>query len=443
MELKQKQITGVPRNFVSTPNANVLMAFEIQGVLPKIKLTKVLEKVAKKHLLIQAQISIDEQNSAWFNFPKHYDPVIIEHSENNLKEIFIAELKTPLNLDFGPLIRFNLIPNDKNTVLLINSNHMICDGLSMLYLMDDILMNINNPNAAETINPKLTLMDSGNIPIKLDGLIVRLFVNKINKKWAKSDVQLNQNNYLSMVGRFWKNHTPSYINQNFNKELTGRILEKCKSHGITVNSFLATAFIYAEQMLFPINPIRNKYIISVNLRDYLKEHPGNKVGYYVSAIRLKYFYNTKQDFWLNAENFQKKFKLKFKLKNLFQSQIMGLFHPKFVDAIFLNKHKQRNDKSIRKFLKKKKLDSVSSSFTLTNLGVVNFDASKRKGQVQEIWPPTIISDTMQKYISVLTYNGILRIGISSSDRIIPKHEIEVFLNRTIDFISKIILGSED
>lgn len=60
--MKPIEITGMPRTFVSAPNANVLTAFKIKGDVSIDKLKAALSLTANKHLLLKAQISIDKNN---------------------------------------------------------------------------------------------------------------------------------------------------------------------------------------------------------------------------------------------------------------------------------------------------------------------------------------------------------------------------------------------
>ena len=438
VNITKKKISGVPRNFVSMPNANILMAFEIYGMITAEQLEKALVLLVSKHLLLKAKISIDTSNNAWFSFDREYKPIINTYKDQKLKDIVLSEFKQPLNLNFGSLVRYNLIYQKESTILLITCNHMICDGLSMFYLIEDILKYLNNNLAPETISSELIFMDTENIPIKLDNFLIKLFVNKINKKWKNSDVLLTNKDYQQMFQRFWDKQFPQVMHNKLSKELTGRLIKQCKDNHLTVNSFLATVFIYCQQTLLPKLIYSNDYTISVNLREYLKKHPGQKVGYFVSAIRLKFKYDFNKPFWENTKRFQAKFKSKFKLKSLFRSQIMGLFNPKFVDALFMNKHNQRNDKSIRSFLKKKKLDRVNSAFTITNLGVVNIQTTGTNFELTGIIPPFIQSDTMEKYISIATFKGELSIAISYNHEIIQQNYIEKFANRSKDLIEEFV-----
>lgn len=438
VHITKKKISGVPRNFVSMPNANILMAFEINGIITAEQLENALIQLVSKHLLLKAKISIDTSNNAWFNFDGEYKPIINTYKNQKLKDIVLPEFKQPLNLNFGSLVKYNLIHQKKSTTLLITCNHMICDGLSMFYLIEDILKYFNNNLAPETINSELIFMDTENIPIKLDNFLVKLFVNKINKKWKSSDVLLTNKDYLQMFQRFWDKQFPQVMHNKLSKELTGRLIKQCKDNHVTVNSFLATVFIYCQQTLLPKLTYSNDYTISVNLREYLMKHPGQKVGYFVSAIRLKFKYNFNKSFWENTKRFQAKFKSKFKLKSLFYSQIMGLFNPKFVDALFMNKHNQRNDKSIRSFLKKKKLDRVNSAFTISNLGVADIQTFGTNYELTGIIPPFIQSDTMEKYISIVTFKGELSISISYNHEIIQQNYIEKLVNRSKDLMEEFV-----
>ena len=130
----------------------------------------------------------------------------------------------------------------------------------------------------------------------------------------------------------------------------------------------------------------------------------------------------------------KKIKSGLKLKKLFQSQITGLLHYKFLDALNLNKYGQRNDKSIQKFIKRKKLNEINSAFTITNLGICPIPYQYSSTEIINLVAPFVQSDTMEKYISMTTFRGELFISISFNEYIVSKELVNMFLNKSIEIL---------
>lgn len=457
MKTKKIEIKGVPRTFVSLPNANVLLLFRVKGVLSKEVLEASLKHISKKHQLLKAHISIDENDRAWFTFPENHHSVILESYSGDIHKTITNQFQHRLNLENGVLIQFCLIRENGSTNVLITCNHMICDGLSMCYLIKDILSNLESTQRKELDEQVPVFMSPDNIPVKLDVFPVSLFVNRINKEWKDKELHFTQRDYNAMSNHFWNRKVsawenndlfisrdefmalnedpwskqrPQVVTHQFTEQQTKTLILHCKKNKVSVNTALTTAFVKAQETMLPANAYSSNVIIAVDLRDKLINPPGEIVGYYVSAIRLKLKYKKRKSFWSNASGFQKKIKAKLRSKHLFRSQIMGLLHHKFIDALNLNRYGERHDKSVRDLIRRKKLDSINAAFTISNLGLVDMPYTYGSYELEEIIPPFVQSDTMEKYISVLTFRNKLQLSISFSEHIISKNAVEQFLKTT-------------
>lgn len=429
------EITGIPRTFVSTPNANVVISFEVNSCLTKEQINKALLKAFGKNSLVSALVSVDNEGRAYFNFSDSYSPEIsiIKNKEEG-DSVLIDALQRPFKLDTACLLHVSLLIRSNSTRIILSCNHMICDGISMFYLIDEIVANLSS-DSEERPEGKHLFMEKSTIPVIIDQFPSNLFVKKINKEWQDVDLIFSQSLQRSIYNRFWNVQKPAISLFRLNELETQSIIWNCKNYNVSVNSALTTAFVLAQKTTIAKKSYSNKFIISVDLRKYLKTNPGRAIGYYVSAIRLKLNLNIRAPFWKNVNKVHGKIYGKLKPRLLFRSQIMGLLNHKFIDALNLNRYGLRNDKKVLKLIKRKKLNEINAAFTLTNLGICPISSVyKNDIRITGLTSPVVQSDTMEKYISVTTFNNEMYISVSYSEHIIKKDSIKSFLDKSKEIL---------
>ena len=89
------------------------------------------------HKLLNCHIETDQENKVWYVIDKKLSPEVNTPDSKNINKILINELKHRFDFEKGPLIRFTLL-NQTETTLIINCHHAICDGMSLVYLFNDI-----------------------------------------------------------------------------------------------------------------------------------------------------------------------------------------------------------------------------------------------------------------------------------------------------------------
>ena len=416
----KKEIKGVPRMLLRQPNANVVLYGVFETTVSKDALEKAVLFLSDKHKLLNCHIETDKENKVWFVIDKKLLPEVNTLKSKNINEIIKNELKHRFDFEKGPLIRFTLL-NQTETTLIINCHHVICDGMSLMYLFKDILK-ILSGKSIEIKQKMPVFLEPKNIPQRLGNPISRFFISLINKKWSKKTISFPNQLYHELHNNFWKEYKPQIIPCKFLKEETANIVSQCKQNNITVNTGLVTAFLYAEKQLFGQKNYSSKVIVTDNLRTHLKKQPGESMGFFISAVKPNLKYNEKKTFWENAQIFHKKIKRPFE-KDPFKSQRIALFTPKYLDVMMLNFFEQRDDKLAKKMLKKGGMYKIHSTFTIANLGLIEIADDLEKLKINTLFGPIVLSDTMEKYIGVLTINNELHFSICFNENIISKESI--------------------
>lgn len=416
----KKEINGVPRIQLRSPHANVVLYGVFETTVSKDALEKAVLFLSDKHKLLNCHIETDKENKVCYVIDNKLLPEVNTPISKNINEVVINELKHRFDFEKGPLIRFTLL-NQAETTLIINCHHAICDGMSLVYLFKDIIK-ILSGKSIEIEQKEPVFLEPENIPQRPGTPISRLFIGLINKKWSKEPITFSDQLYQEMHTKFWKEYKPQIISFKFSKEETANIISQCKQNNVSVNTGLVTAFLYAENQLFEQKDNSSKVIITDNLRTYLKEQPGESMGYFVSTLRLHLKYNEKKTFWENAQIFHKKIKRLLE-KELFKNQVIGLFSPKFLDVMMLNFFKQREDKLAKKMVMKAGMYKNNATFAIANLGLIKIADNSEKLKIKTLFGPFALSDALEKYISALTINNELHFSICFNENIVNQESI--------------------
>ena len=416
----KKEIKGAPRIHLRLPNANVVLYGVFDTMVSKDALEKAVLFLSDKHKLLNCHIETDKENKVWFVIDKKLSPEINTLKSKNINEIIKNELKHRFDFEKGPLIRFTLL-NQTETTLIINCHHAICDGLSLMYLFKDIMKILSGKDIK--IEQKMPVfLEPENIPQRLGNPISRFFISLINKKWSKKHISFSNQLHQEMHTKFWKEYKFQIIPFKFTKEETANIVSQCKQNNVSVTTGLVTAFLYAEKQLFEQKDYSSKVIVTDNLRTHLKNQPDESMGFFISTLRPNLEYSEKKTFWENAQIFHKKIKRLLE-KELFKNQLIGLFSPKFLDIMMLNYFGQREDKLVKKLLKKAGMYKLNSTFTIANLGILEIADNLEKLKVKTLFGPMAISNAMEKYIGVLTINNELHFSICFNENNVNQESI--------------------
>jgi len=385
------------------------------AAVSKDALEKAVLYLSDKHKLMNCRIETDQEGKVWYVIDKKLSPEVNTSESKNIDQIIINELKHRFDFENGPLIRFTLL---NQTTLIINCHHAICDGMSLIYLLKDIIKNLSGKKIK--IEQKMPVfLEPENIPEKPGSPISRFFISLINNKWSKENITFSNEKYQEFHNKFWKEYNPKIISFKFSKKETANVISQCKRNNVTVGNGLVTAFLYAEKQLFEQKDYSGKVMVTDNLRTHLNDQPDESIGYFISTVRPKLKYSEKKTFWENAQIFHKKIRHLLE-KNLFKNQVIGLFTPKVLDVIVLNRFRERDDKLVQILLKMAGMYKLSATFTIANLGLIKIDD---KLKIKTLFGPMAVANAMEKYISVLTINGELHFSICFDENDVSQESI--------------------
>lgn len=290
---------------------NVSMAITIEGNLNEEKVRKSIEKVQRKYPILQAQLDVNKQGESYFSWSEIGQiPIdIIPRTEDVLyRKIVAEEFLTPFETGYTcpyPLMRVKLLSGGSCSDLIITLPHLICDGMSLLILFQDIIDFIAEPT--KKIEPIEIIKD-------VEEILPSSIQKKIPKTASKFKILVWFVKKIILLGRvkrkllrIWKNQKKPESDNDENRQFSTRewvltedqsqgLFKKCEENGVTVHSALSTMFL-------PNFPTLNN---PVNLREKLGKKVGNSVGMFAGGLIIKQKYKESFSFWKNCQEYHRK-----------------------------------------------------------------------------------------------------------------------------------------
>jgi len=304
---------------------NISMAITIEGTFPEELLRNSLKKLQLKHPILQAQLDVNEIGEPYFFWQEIGQiplDVIPRTQNDNYKKIVAEEFITPFETGKKspyPLIRVKLLKDETVSDLIITLQHVIGDGMSMVFLFRDIIDFMANPD--KEVTPLEVIKN-------IDNVLPLSFQKKIPKTPRKFKVTLWFVQKILMLRRFKQRLGKARITQKsfainnvkdsefltrawkLNEVQSQLLIKKCRENEVTVHSALCTIFLQD----FPI--INNP----VNLREKLAYKVGESVGLYAGGLVIKKKFKKRNSFWKNCQIYHKKL-----VKGLNSKKIFKIF----------------------------------------------------------------------------------------------------------------------
>ncbi len=454
--------------FYGAYSANIIMVVRIKGDVPQDSLRSVIKQMPYRHPLLQVRIIKDEHGVPWFTSEgcKEVDLEIQSRSSySDWINTCYADYHHPFRHAEGPHVKFTLLYSPTVSELVITIHHVIGDGMSLGYLVRDILDHLADPTR-EYIRLEPPIFTIENIPIEPKAnLLVKFILNRYNKKWQRQksehNISFDEEDMANVHEVFVSNFKPIFSNLQLSEAETTSFIHKCRKEEVTVNSALLTLFLRVQQQYLNLDPkFKHRTIVPVNIRPRLRKPVGEEFSYYASGYDIKYQYKEDKSFWDNVRTFHKMIYDKMTDKNIFRDLVL-MYHymdPSIMGDLkylfsgrLVKEHQSRYEKLsqlaqqknlvVNKIIKSKKLDL--SSFThevlLTNIG--NLDRINLKRSYGSLELDSLLfapgsNARMRLAIGVVTASGKLNLSISSMSHIYSQEKLDEIKNLAYEKLRK-------
>lgn len=296
----KRKLNQRERTHNKAPNSNVSIIATIKGNVSSEKLRTVIKKMQVRHPLLNSHLKEEGKDVFLIGNGSMEIPlkVIQREGDNHWNRRIIEEHKIPLDLVNGPLIRFILLYSPEISDLIVFCQHCICDGMSLAYLIRDIMLWLEDPS--KLVIPLLPpVVDEEAIPVDIKpSTAIRILGKTISKKWEKNEVIFDYNDFNEIHKVYWEKYTYKAELLQFSKEDTEAFVKVCRKHGVTVNTALISAFAIAQN---EIHPEKHKYLTkfgsAANIRDFLLKPVGDSFGFFAGGIKFEYKYDENRNLW--------------------------------------------------------------------------------------------------------------------------------------------------
>jgi len=443
----EKKLNTNERTHAKSPASNISIIARIIGDVSADALREVIKKMQIRYPILNAHVKTKE-SEIWLLGNGNMEiplKVIPRGSDNHWKEQILKEHKIPFSFKEGPLIRFILLYSSEISDLIIFSQHIICDGLSLAYLARDIMVHLEDPFKGVKKLPSASKFDENIIPDDIKpNLSLRLFGWIIRKKWEKDEVIFDFQDFNELHTVFWKKYDYEAHLYELSKEHTKAFVSACHKHLVTVNSALIAAFALAQNKL-DIDSHRNltDYASAVNLRDELKKPIGEQFGLFAGGVSFTYEFKDEMNFWdaakavydeINPEDAKEDALIstlnKFKIPpSLIEAQIFAAFgHLIPPDSPSYNKIQEflNDDKNMAIKMAQKKLSSKNRTFMtqiMTNLGKLDFPEQYGDLHLKNLILMPSCSPYTELVLGVVTQGGTLCITLNHMESTIKTKNV--------------------
>lgn len=325
VESYTREVTPIERLFSRSPSATVGVIARIKGDISEQMLHRAIAQIQQRHPILRTRIQ-DNQERLWFTSDGAGTipvTVVSRESDDHWTQTYQQACQIPYEFDVRPPIRLILVQSRSRSELMILCHHIICDGLSLAYLVRDLMVAMGHPNQTLACLPEAAPMSRKTIPQDLSlNRILRFLIRRINRKWARQKIYFDQEDYKDLNRAYWLNFRHRMLTIELNETQTAKLVARCRQERVTVNTALTTAFVGAQASVQARQPCQSNIDIAANLRDCLTVPIGNVMGYYAGLVTLTCQYNRKKAFWNNARHFHRKIKARMTLKNLFHELLV-------------------------------------------------------------------------------------------------------------------------
>lgn len=372
------------------PNVYISMIVKLSGDLQSEEIEQAVQKAYEANEATMSKIVLEENGDVYYEKMGSSGCKFIIDSCPWKKLLHQSE-KRPFALNEGELVRTFFTKEKDQLVLFIHAHHLVGDGQSVLILLNDIVNSMNKQSL--TYKPMLSI--GRNFLEKRAKLTAgtKLYIKRLNQKWKKNARVFTWDDYYAIHRKYWN----EYVSEIEWKTYDIKELKAGCPKGITINSYIITKLLRAHPECEVVG-------IPVSVRE------DKGMSNQTSGVAIKYKYNCKRTFEVNANRVHKV--IYKKLKNRHMKYFILLFMerlcPSLIDAVLLQSHGCCQNKLTEKMAKVMGYTGDGGR----DIGVTNLN----KISIQNLYERFVVEDIMfvppkvsyaKKVVGISTYADTL------------------------------------
>ena len=439
----KRRMTAPERVLLMIP-LNVVMAAKIKGTVEVEQLAAVLDSLRKRHALLAVRVVIDENDIAWYvteGVPEFTINTIPLQTEDQWQQTAVEECKTSFPIETGPLVRFSLLHSPERSDLVVCAHHAVCDGMSLTYLIRDILQQLAEPGRAVEVLPEPSAITRDTVPSPPSAnFIAKRVMGLFNKLWSRKNIKFDSDDLKRLHRTFWdKNRGASLLAWETSVAQTKALVARCRAENVTVNSALWTAFLAAQyEVQGDTEPYRSSAGMAVSTRDKLTVPVGEAFGFYASSLTAQLTYDPQQNFWDSARAIHQKIKDSLAKTNIFRSLSAELLAPTLLDSLYFSKYGLIKSGLSEKLVQQMNWQGTSYGYSITNVGRMNIPTTYGQYQLESVYGPFVYSDVNEKTVGVITVGDKITFLMSYNESMVTPPTAEAIRKTTMDYLTKAV-----
>lgn len=319
------------------PNIYIQFQVQIMGNPSPEALVTAIEKAFYANEVTMSKIEIDKLGNAYYRRTKE-SGCKVSIVKNNWLNLMRLNEKKPFAINQGELIRAFVITSEGNTHLFLMAHHLAGDGKSIIYFLEDVMRALSGEQLEYR---EMELITQEYLPPESElPRLVKLYSFYYNHKWKSTGRIFHWEDYYKIHERYWRERRSQVLLEYFTPEEITRIHSNAKKIGVSVNSYIVTAFLEANR--------KNSIIgIAVNARRNNNKSMSNQA----TGISVNHTFSDKISFEKNAQLIHRKalFKLSQPVKKYFILRFLPLFQKSLIDSVLLYTYGLYKNKTTQKF----------------------------------------------------------------------------------------------
>lgn len=370
---------------------DMIMIFvaRIEGLIKPHTLRKALNLAQKRDPMLQIRIVESEDG---FCFQSEDTPEIPLHVLNKTSEeqwIKTAENEVekqfPVNVD--PLCRVTFISSgqsDKTSEIVVAMHHIICDGISGLNFVDNLLSYCEKVADEEQISEIETL--EALPPLEELFSLTPASNNDLKETHNGFDPEVPP----PLITEFFESQasmsslSTHFLTRSLSQEMTQKLAKRSKEEGTTLHGALCAAMLFSAAKLAPTDiPIPLSCASSVNLRKYCQpEVSENVLACIGDAVTHNYMLEENTSFWDLARESKSR---------IVSSMNSGDFLVNKADDFFMGGGDSPQDENFAQQMKIQIMEQMErqmrrySSVYIGNAGRMKFSGEYKNFQIKELY----------------------------------------------------------
>lgn len=384
-------ITERPNLF--EPNDLIVFFAELSGAIPANDLTDAIKAAYAANEATMSKIVLEASGAAYYKKMSH-SGCKVAILRGDWRETVRTNEKIPFDLKNGELIRCFLDSSEEKTDLVVMAHHLAGDGKAIVRFIKDVLEALSG--ASLTYRP-MTPLTRENLPkIEKYPPAAWLYPKLCNRKWRKmGSPSFSWEEYDRLYRHYWENASSHLDDKRLSEEETALVIQAAKRIGVSVNSYIITAFLRAD------GNFRN-----VGIPVSVRENENSSMTNLTSGIRILYSYHESRSFSENAKQIHRKVLTDLKTRRWLPLRFLSEFSPALIDGVLLHTYQCLDNPTIARLAKvmgytgERKRD-----VGITNLTVLDLPSDYGNTKIRKIIfiPPNV--SYCNHVIGVSTFHG--------------------------------------